>query len=64
MESGSPHARYGLLHRRDDAWDVELRTVAYAWHEAAAAARARGREDWAVALETGLALPTFARGRA
>jgi diadenosine tetraphosphatase ApaH/serine/threonine PP2A family protein phosphatase len=58
MESGSPHARYALLHRRGDAWEVELRTVVYPWHEAAAAARAHEREDWAVALETGLALPT------
>jgi diadenosine tetraphosphatase ApaH/serine/threonine PP2A family protein phosphatase len=62
MESGSPHARYALLRRRDNTWEVELRTVAYPWHEAAAAARAQNREDWAVALETGLALPTIARG--
>jgi len=62
MESGSPHARYALLRRRGDTWEVELRTVVYPWHEAAAAARAHDREDWAVALETGLALPTIARG--
>jgi diadenosine tetraphosphatase ApaH/serine/threonine PP2A family protein phosphatase len=62
MESGSPHARYALLRRRGDVWEVELRTVVYPWHEAAAAARAHDREDWAVALETGLALPTITRG--
>lgn len=27
MESGSPHARYALLRRRGDVWEVELRTV-------------------------------------
>lgn len=59
MESGSPHARYALLRRRSDGWTVELRTVTYPWAEAAAAARRRDREDWAVALETGLALPTL-----
>ena len=44
------------------AAEVELRTVVYPWHQAAAAARAHDREDWAVALETGLALPTITRG--
>jgi predicted phosphodiesterase len=54
MQSGSPHARYALLRRADHSWDVELRAIPYQWHEAAAAARAHGREDWAVSLETGL----------
>lgn len=31
----------------------------YPWQEAVAAARAQGREDWAVPLATGLALPTL-----
>lgn len=62
MESGSPHARYALLHPRAGRWRAELRAVDYAWEHAAAAARAHGREDWAVALETGLALPTVTRG--
>jgi uncharacterized membrane protein YhaH (DUF805 family) len=35
----------------------------YPWGRAAQAARERGREDWAVALETGLALPTVRAGR-
>jgi len=51
--SGSPHARYALLHRVDGRWRVEPRTVAYDWASAAAAARAAGNEGWAVALETG-----------
>ena len=61
MESGSPHARYALVARDGDRWTCALRTVAYPWTAAATAARERGREDWAVALETGLALPTVAR---
>jgi predicted phosphodiesterase len=62
MESGSPHARYALLRHSDGAWNCELRAVDYPWHHAADAARQRGREDWAVALESGLALPTIQRG--
>lgn len=61
-ESGSPHARYALLHARPQGgWTAELRCVGYPWDEAAAAARSNGREDWAVALATGLALPTLSR---
>jgi predicted phosphodiesterase len=51
--SGSPHARYALLHRDDGRWRVEPRTVAYDWGRAAAAARAAGNERWAVPLQTG-----------
>jgi predicted phosphodiesterase len=51
--SGSPHARYALLHREDGRWRVEPRVVAYDWATAAAAARAAGREEWAVPLMTG-----------
>lgn len=51
--SGSPRARYALLHREDGRWRVEPRTVAYDWAPAVAAARAAGREDWAVPLATG-----------
>lgn len=64
VESGSPHARYALLHPLPaGGWRVELRAVAYPWAEAAAAARANGSEAWAVALETGLAPSTLMRGR-
>jgi predicted phosphodiesterase len=51
--SGSPHARYALLHREDGRWRVEPRVVAYDWSRPAAAARAAGKEGWAVAIETG-----------
>ena len=51
--TGSPHARYALLHREDGRWRVEPRAVAYDWDAAVAAARAQGREDWVTALATG-----------
>ena len=51
--TGSPHARYALLHREDGRWRPEPRVVAYDWAAAVAAARAAGREDWAMPLETG-----------
>ena len=51
--TGSPHARYALLHREDGRWRVEPRAVAYDWDAAVAAARAQGREDWVAALATG-----------
>jgi predicted phosphodiesterase len=53
LGTGSPHARYALLHREDGRWRAEPRVVAYDWATAVAAARASGREDWAVPLETG-----------
>lgn len=64
MQSGSPHARYALLERRDGSWQVQLRAVAYDWAKAAALARAHGREDWALALLTGLAGPAAPAGAA
>jgi predicted phosphodiesterase len=51
--AGSPHARYALLHREDGRRRVEPRSVRYDWTSAAAAARAAGRDDWAVGLSTG-----------
>jgi predicted phosphodiesterase len=55
--SGSPHARYALLHREAGRWRVEPRTVAYDWASAAAVARAAGNEGWAVGIETGWPAP-------
>ena len=63
MESGSPHARYALLSRSGGKWQVQLRAVPYPWDRAAALARAHGREDWAVALETGLTEMTIGSAR-
>jgi predicted phosphodiesterase len=51
--SGSPHARYALLHREDGRWRVEPRTVAYDWDAAVAAARAAGNDSWIEPLATG-----------
>jgi predicted phosphodiesterase len=56
MEAGSPHARYALIELREHGWCVEHIAVAYPWHEAAAAARRRGREDRAGWIETGRAI--------
>ena len=52
--TGSPHARYVLLHREDDGhWRAEQRVVAYPWDRAVATAQAAGRADWAGPLATG-----------
>jgi putative phosphoesterase len=51
--SGSPYARYALLHREDGRWRVEPRVLSYDWTSAAAAARATGNEAWAIGIETG-----------
>ncbi len=55
MESGSPHARYALLHRRLHAWQVEHVQVPYDWEHAAQVARDNGRSDWSEWLTTGRA---------
>jgi len=55
MESGSPHARYALLHRAAHSWQVEHVRVPYDWEQAARAARAHQRPDWAEWLSTGRA---------
>lgn len=55
IEAGSPHARYAVLRRRAERWQVEHHTVPYAWDLAAACARKHGRPDWAQWLATGRA---------
>jgi putative phosphoesterase len=52
MEAGSTHARYAIV----DGDRVDFVAVPYDWRAAAAKARENGREDWAVALETGFAV--------
>lgn len=56
-ETGSPLARYGLLHITGDEWRVELLALPYDWESAARQAAANGRPDWAHALRTGYATP-------
>jgi predicted phosphodiesterase len=63
MESGSPQARYALVHDPGGTPTIEHRAVDYPWALAADAARANGRPDWAVALTTGLTASTV-RGSA
>lgn len=53
VENHSPHARYALLSRRPQGWQVELRAVPYEHERAAAFAETNGRPDWADALRTG-----------
>lgn len=53
IATGSPHARYALLHREDGRWRVESRVVPYDWDAAVAAARSAVREDWVAPLATG-----------
>ena len=55
MESGSPHARYALLHQTQHGWQVEQIHVPYAWEQAAQVARGNQRADWAQWLTTGRA---------
>jgi putative phosphoesterase len=55
METGSPHARYAIVEKRNGKWTAELFAVLYDWEKAATAAEKRERPDWARALRTGLA---------
>ncbi|MGA9407225.1 MAG: metallophosphoesterase family protein [Bacteroidota bacterium] len=52
MESGSPHARYALLHFENKCI-VELIAVPYDFQKAAAQARKNDRPDWAIGLQLG-----------
>jgi putative phosphoesterase len=54
MQTGSPHARYALVEKRNGSWSAELNSVIYDWENAAKLAESRGRADWAKALRTGL----------
>ncbi|HEV2674279.1 MAG TPA: metallophosphoesterase family protein [Aliidongia sp.] len=53
VETGAPHARYGIVEITPAGLAVDLRAVPYDWEAAAAAAEANGRSDWARALRTG-----------
>jgi predicted phosphodiesterase len=55
MEAGSPHARYAIVTRSGDNWQVQQRSVVYEWEAAADMAERNGRRDWAVWLRTGRA---------
>ena len=55
MESGSPHARYAILHKTQDDWQVEHIQVPYNWNHAAHIAQSNQRPDWATWIKTGRA---------
>ena len=55
MESGSPHARYAVLSKMGNKWQVEHVQVPYDWEHAANVARGNQRPDWAGWLATGRA---------
>ena len=53
IENGAPHARYAMLEKTRQGWQVDLRAVPYD-HQAQALVAARNqRADWAHALATG-----------
>ena len=53
MESGSPHAKYAILSKVGDTWQVEHVFVPYDWEKVANVARNNGRSDWARWIATG-----------
>lgn len=57
VQTGSPDARYAVIEYRNAVWQAACYSVAYA-HEQAVAKAAR-RPDWAMALQSGYALPSF-----
>jgi predicted phosphodiesterase len=62
MENGAPHARYAIVWKQDDKWQVRQVFVRYSWENAARVALQNGRPDWSVWLSTGLASPQL-KGR-
>jgi predicted phosphodiesterase len=55
VENGSPHARYAVLEKKAQGWQVDLRAVPYDHLAQARVAAAHQRPDWAHALVTGFA---------
>ena len=53
IENGAPHARYAVLEKTADGWQVDLRAVPYDHQAQAAVAAKNGRPDWAHALASG-----------
>ncbi len=52
-EAGTPFARYAILDRKGDNWDVTFRQVPYDTSRVVALARSHGNGDWASVLATG-----------
>jgi predicted phosphodiesterase len=55
METGSPHADYALLEKKNNVWQVIHVKVPYTHYEATRQAGSLGREDWGYALLNGRA---------
>lgn len=55
METGTPHARYAILHKTGNTWEARHFMVSYDWETAARCAVRNGRADWASWLQTGKA---------
>lgn len=55
MQTGTPHARYCVMTRRENGWLISDRAVPYDWGSAVDAANSNGRPDWAHWLSTGQA---------
>jgi predicted phosphodiesterase len=53
VENGSPDARYAIVERRASGWHAELISVPYDHMAMARLAQKNGRDDYAIALETG-----------
>lgn len=53
VETGSPHARYAILERNDDAWTAQLLAVPYDHETAARQADRLNRPELAMGLRTG-----------
>jgi len=53
MESGSPHARYAIVEKRNHRWSAEMMAIDYDWESMAEFAEQRGRPDWTRALRSG-----------
>lgn len=53
MESGSHHANYTIVTKREDDWVIEQISIPYNRDAAIIQSEKNGRTDWAVALQTG-----------
>lgn len=53
VENGAPHARYAVLAKTRQGWQVDLRAVPYDHMAQAGVAARRRRPDWAQVLATG-----------
>jgi predicted phosphodiesterase len=53
VETGSTHARYTILEKRDTGWLVEHLCIPYDYQKAVEMARRNARPDWEIALRSG-----------